>query len=242
MKGIILAGGEGTRLRPLTYIANKHLLPIYDKPMIQYPLETLKALGIKDILIVSGGDHIGRFAEYLGDGSQFEVNITYKVQMKAGGIAEALALASGWAGNERVAVILGDNIFDNNELKDILVPNIEQDNAVLVLNKVKDPSRFGVPVFEDGEVVAIEEKPTHSQSEYAITGLYIYPPDVFDIIPTLDRSKRGEIEITDVNNVYINKKRCRTLIYKGFWSDAGTHNSLIVCNNWAHKTKTPPSY
>ncbi len=228
MKGIILAGGNGTRLNPLTLVSNKHLLPVYDKPMIFYPIETLKKLGVDDILIISGGEHIGRFMELLGDGSDFGVKFTYRVQKKAGGIAEALGLAEDFSNKESIAVILGDNIFENEKLPNDTFPD---DNAVLLFASVEDPQRFGVPVITD-RVIKIEEKPKHPQSDYAVTGLYYYPNDVFEIIKTLKPSERGELEITDLNNFYINQNKCSYNIFKGFWSDAGTFKSLLKSSNW----------
>ena len=242
MKGIILAGGNGTRLQPLTFIQNKHLLPIYDKPMILYPLETLKSLGIKDILIVSGGEYIGGFTEFLGDGSKFGVNLTYRVQEKAGGIAEALGLAKDFSNNEEIAVILGDNIFDNlfiMHFNDFINKNvISKEVAMLFFSEQDEPSRFGVPVFKNGnkeDLVLIEEKPKKPQSNYAVTGLYIYPPSVFDIIPTLKPSNRGELEISDVNNWYIKNKKAAYGFLSSFWSDSGTFDSLLECANWAQQ-------
>ena len=229
MKGVILCGGKGTRLSPLTDITNKHLLPIYNKPMILFPLETLKSLGVKDILIVTGGEYIGRFAEYLGDGSKFGVNLTYKVQKEANGIAGALGLAESFVGGDKVAVILGDNIFDNI----IFFGSLEDNNACLYIKEVEDPERFGVVnLKEDRTIIEIEEKPKEPKSNLAVTGLYVYPPDVFDIIKTLKPSERGELEITDVNNYYIKEGRCKSATITGFWSDAGTFDSLLKSSNW----------
>lgn len=238
MKGVILCGGNGTRLRPLTSIVNKHLLGVYNKPMVLYPLETLKSLGIKNILIVSGGEHIGWFTEFLGDGSDFGVDLTYKVQKGAGGIAEALGLAKDFAGKDKIMVVLGDNIFDNTKIK---VPkNLENKEAcVFVTKDVDDMKRFGV-LFQSKKSGKrwITEKPQDlEESQGAITGLYIYPPDVFDVIETLKPSGRGELEITDVNNHYLNKKLLRDTEFKGFWSDAGTFESLSRASEWARSEK-----
>ncbi len=232
-RGVILAGGEGKRLQPLTSVANKHLLPVYDKPMIFYPLETLKALGIRDILIVSGGEHIGTFAEFLGDGSGHGVNLTYKVQKQAGGIAHALGLAEDFFRSEKnITVILGDNIFENEKIK--LPDNYKEETALLFGKEIADPGRFGVATLAaDNSIVAIEEKPEVPKSKIAITGLYIYPADVFDIIKILKPSTRGELEITDVNNHYINQNRCQFCVFSGFWSDAGTFDSLSRSSLWA---------
>ena len=235
MRGIILAGGHGTRLRPATQIYNKHLVPILNNPMILYPLATLKKLGIKDILIITGGDAVGGFADFLGDGSEYGVNLTYKVQKEAGGIAQALGLAEDFAKNsEDVAVVLGDNIFDN---KSIIVPaNYEKNRAVLFGKEVNDPERFGVmEVTKDGKVINIEEKPKNPKSNIAVTGLYIYPRDVFDIVKTLKPSGRGELEITDVNNYYIKNNRCLFVNLEGFWHDAGTPSSLFEVVKWVYE-------
>lgn len=231
MKGIILAGGEGSRMRPLTLVANKHLLPIYNKLMIQYPIETLKAFGgVDDILIVTGGEHVGKFAELLGDGSDYGVNITYKVQKGAGGIAQALGLAESFAGKEDILVILGDNIFDNTLMYGW---EFDMDNAFVFLKAVKDPERFGVAEIKDGNINKIVEKPKGKiPSSLAVTGLYHYPNDVFDVVKKLKPSERGELEITDVNNYYIENGRMKHNVFEGFWSDAGTFESLLTCANW----------
>ncbi len=233
MKGIILAGGEGTRLRPLTLVANKHLLPIYNKPMVQFPIETLKSLGINDILIVTGGDKVGKFADYLGDGSSLGVSITYRVQMEAGGIAHALALAEDYVGDNEVAVILGDNVFDNAHMR---LPNPDSGkvgDACIYVREVKDPERFGVVGYDkDGKVKSIIEKPEMPESNDVVVGLYIYPRDVFNVIRTLKPSDRGELEITDVNNHYLKNGRLNIEKFEGFWSDAGTFDSLLKSANW----------
>jgi glucose-1-phosphate thymidylyltransferase len=219
MKGVILAGGKGTRLRPLTHIMNKHLLPVYDKPMILYPLNTLKRMGIEDILIVSGGNHIGGFCELLGDGSEYGVNITYKVQKEAGGIAQALSLAREFVDGQ-FAVILGDNIYE--------YPVLTPKKCGIVIKEVDVPNRFGV--YNEGK---IEEKPEHPKSNKAVTGLYFYTPEVFRYIDGLKPSARGELEITDVNNWCLQNLDTSVIEYKGFWSDAGTHESLFTSSEWA---------
>lgn len=228
MKGVILAGGKGTRLRPATYAMNKHMVPILNKPMILYPLETLRSLGCKDILIVSGGNHIGQFADFLGDGGDYGVNLTYRVQKEAGGIAEALGLAESFAGKERIAVILGDNIFDDISEVDIM----ERSGAVIFTKEVEFPNRFGV-YSPSGKIII--EKPEMYVTPYAVTGLYIYPPEVFKIIKTLSVSDRGELEITDVNNHFLKIGECdvRFLGPSKFWSDAGTPESLAEVTKWA---------
>lgn len=236
MKGLILAGGKGTRLQPVTYVVNKHMVPIINRPMILYPLETLKYLGATDIMVVSGGGHIGGIAEFLGDGSDYGVQLTYRVQKSAGGIAQALSLARDFVDGQSVAVVLGDNIYENKKLPK-LAKNSGNDNAYLFLAKTKNPSRFGVPVFKDGKVVSIEEKPKKPKSQYAVTGLYIYPPNVFDIVSKLKPSARGELEITDVNNWYIKNGKCEHGLFKGFWSDAGTRESLKEVIDWAYNAQ-----
>lgn len=206
MTGVILAGGNGTRLRPLTNIVNKHLLPVYDKPMIEYPIKTLKDMGCTDIVIVSGGEHIGGFAEYLGEG------YTYRVQSQAGGIAQALQCAKGLVSGV-FPVILGDNYFS-------YAP--EMPTAPTVFTKaVDDPERFGV--YHNGQII---EKPTNPESNQAVVGLYVYDESVFDYIETLTPSARGELEVTDINNIYLSKG-AEVVPYDGYWSDMGTFNSLM---------------
>lgn len=226
MRGVILAGGEGTRLLPLTQLLNKHLLPIFNKPMILYPLETLKGLGISEILIVSGGENIGGFADFLGDGSDFGVHLTYRVQKAAGGIAQALGLAESFVDGQ-FAVILGDNIFGS--------PIRPPKSCGIVLKEVPDPSRFGV--YCDG---IIEEKPKVPRGTMAVTGLYFYTPEIFRFIQDLKPSDRGELEITDVNNWCLEHLPTEIITYKGFWSDAGTFESLLTTAQWARSTLTAP--
>lgn len=226
--GVILAGGHGTRLRPLTYITNKHLIAVYNKPMVEYPLQTLISAGMKDILIVSGGENIGSFAEYLKDGANYGVKLTYKVQTEAGGIAQALSLAEDFAQGEDILVILGDNIF-----APLKIDPPEPGNACLWLKEVEKPERFGVAEIKDGKLVGIEEKPTKPKTSLAVTGLYYYPPEVFDFIKTLKPSARGELEITDVNNYFISKDRCEYRLVDNFWSDSGTFESLLTSSLWA---------
>lgn len=223
MKGIILAGGHGKRMGVLTKITNKHLLPVYNKPMIFYPLKTILDAGIKDIFIVSGPEHAGHFLRLLGSGKKFNVKFTYEIQDEAGGIAQALSLAEDFADNEDVTVILGDNIFGDNLKEDIT--NFKS-GAKIFLKEIPDPERFGVPEIKGDKIVKIEEKPKHPKSNYCVTGLYIYDNEVFDIIKGLEPSARGEIEITDVNNHYINKGKMKYSILKGLWTDAGTLESL----------------
>jgi len=224
MRGIILAGGTGSRLFPLTKVTNKHLLPVYDKPMIYYPLRTLVNAGITDIMIVSGRGHAGHFLELLGSGAEFGVNLTYEIQEKAGGIAQALGLAERWADDEAVAVILGDNIYQDDVKNDVAS---FKNGAKIFLKEVPDAERFGVAELGTDRVLSIEEKPKKPKSNYAVTGLYLYDADVFSIIRTIKPSGRGELEITDVNNAYLKKGMMQYAILKGFWSDAGTFDSLI---------------
>lgn len=230
-KGIILAGGKGTRLAPLTSVVNKHLLPVFDKPMVFYPLETLKSFGLEDILIISGGEHIGSFLELLGDGSRYGVNLTYRVQEEASGIAGALALAEKFAAGDRVIVILGDNIFDNNSIPldgDV----VNWNDAHLFTKWVEHPERFGV-VDKANRIIV--EKPTTFVGNDAVVGLYIYPNDVFDVVSTLVPSARGELEVTDISNFYLRYDRVEFREITGFWSDAGTFDSLLDSSNWARE-------
>ncbi|KKG83650.1 sugar phosphate nucleotidyltransferase [Methanosarcina mazei] len=224
MKGVILAGGTGSRLYPLTKVTNKHLLPVYNRPMICYPIETLIAAGIKEILIVSGRGHAGHFLELLGSGTDLGVKFTYEIQEKAGGIAQALGLAEDFVDGDNVTVILGDNIFQDNIMDD--ARDFKQ-GARVFLKEVLEAQRFGVAELEDGKVIDIEEKPAVPKTNFAVTGLYIYDSEVFEIIRTLKPSGRGELEITDVNNYYIKKKSMEYRILNGFWSDAGTYESLL---------------
>lgn len=226
MKGVILAGGTGSRLMPLTKVTNKHLLPVYNKPMIYYPLQTLIDAGIKEILIVSGPGHAGHFVNLLGSGREFGVKFSYEVQDEAGGIAQALGLAEDFADNDSVCVILGDNVFE-----DKIDINDFKEGAKIFLKEVNDPQRFGVAeINQKNEVLNIEEKPNNPKSNYAVTGIYIYDNKVFDIIKTLKPSARGELEITDVNNNYIKEGRMNAKVLKGFWTDAGTFESLHRAN------------
>lgn len=224
MKGIILAGGTGSRLYPLTKVTNKHLLPVYDKPMIYYPLQTLINAGITEIMIVSGRGHAGHFLELLGSGLEFGIQLTYEIQEGAGGIAEALGLAERWAGNESVTVILGDNIFEDS-IRDAVQSFTS--GAQVFLKTVPDAQRFGVAEVSGNRILSIEEKPKNPKSNLAVTGLYIFDANVFQIIKNLKPSARGELEITDVNNAYIRQGSMTFALLKGFWSDAGTFDSLV---------------
>jgi glucose-1-phosphate thymidylyltransferase len=236
LKGVILAGGLGKRLNPLTRITNKHLLPVYDKPMIYYPVQTLVDAGIRDILIVTGGQHAGEFLRLLGNGAGFGLkHINYTYQHGEGGIAEALGLAEHFADKEKIVVILGDNIIEKSIKKAVEEFDRQAQGAKILLKKVKDPGRFGVPRFSGEDIVEIEEKPRKPKSDYAVTGIYMYDSRVFDIIKTLKPSGRGELEITDVNNVYIKRDQLTYNILDGWWTDAGTFESLLNANNLVAK-------
>ena len=224
MKGVLLAGGTGTRLHPLTRVTNKHLLPVYDKPMIFHPLETLVKAGLSDILVVTGPEHAGNFMQLLGSGKEFGVRLTYRIQDEAGGIAQALGMAEDFAAGGSVAVILGDNIFEDDFHSAV---ETFQEGARIFLKEVPDPERFGVPTLQGTKVIKVTEKPKKPESQYAVTGFYIYDNQVFKVIKTLKPSHRGELEITDVSNWYINQGQMDAQVVKGFWSDAGTLQSLF---------------
>ncbi len=237
MKGVILAGGIGTRMLPLTRVTNKHLLPVYNKVMIQYPLQTLIDAGIKDILVVSGPGHAGHFLNFLGSGREFGVNLTYEIQDEAGGIAQALGLAEDFADNGKIVVVLGDNIFEDNIKYAVEEFEKMKEGAIVFLKEVKDPERFGVAELSGDRIIGIEEKPKNPKSNYATTGLYMYDNSVFDIIKTLKPSGRGELEITDVNNAYLKQGKLKYFILKGFWSDAGTFESLYRASTLVRNKK-----
>jgi glucose-1-phosphate thymidylyltransferase len=227
MKGVILAGGLGTRLYPLTKITNKHLLPVYDRPMIYYPLQTLVEAGIRDIMIVTGGNNAGDFLRLLSNGKEFGLkHLSYSYQEGEGGIAEALKLARDFADGEPICVILGDNLIESSIGTYVKRFRHQGSGAKILLKEVPDPQRFGVAVFENGQLVRIEEKPAVPQSNYAVTGIYMYDATVFDIIEGLRPSARNELEITDVNNTYIERGEMTWEILEGWWTDAGTFESL----------------
>lgn len=236
MKGVILAGGLGTRLYPLTWATNKHLLPVYDKPMVFYPIQTLVQAGITEILIVTGGIHAGHFMGVLRNGKHLGIShLEFAYQEKEGGIAEALSLAEDFVNGEPITVILGDNTTDANISS--FVSEFHQ-GAMVFLKKVPDPSRYGVPVFSGKKIIQIEEKPKRPKSDYAVTGIYIFDDRVFGIIKTLKPSARGELEITDVNNAYIKMGEMQWREFKGFWTDAGKFETLFAANAyWAKKDK-----
>jgi len=238
LKGIVLAGGTGSRLMPLTKVTNKHLLPVGEKPMIFYPIEKLTSVGVEEILIVTGVEHMGDVVNLLGSGKDFGCRFTYKVQDEAGGIAQALALAENFANSEPLCVILGDNIFQSS-LTGCAQKYLKQGNgARLLLKEVSDPTRFGVAETEGNKVLRIVEKPAEPKSNRAVTGVYFYDASVFDIIRTLKPSARGEFEITDVNNAYIAKNQLECDVMQGWWTDAGTHESLKRANRLV--TQEPP--
>lgn len=237
MKGIVLAGGLGSRLRPLTAVTNKHLLPIYNQPMIYYPIQTLVAAGINDIMIVTGGNSAGDFLKLLGNGKAFGLkHLNYSYQEGEGGIAAALALVEHFAAGEPVCVILGDNIIQGNIRAAANAYREQTKGAKILLKKVPDPQRFGVPELDGRRVLRIEEKPLRPKSEYAVIGIYMYDARVFEIIRTLKPSGRGELEITDVNNAYIERDEMTWDELSGWWSDAGTFESLLNASNLVAKT------
>ncbi len=226
LKGIILAGGTGSRLYPLTKVTNKHLLPVGRKPMIFHPISKLTRAGIEEILVVTGIDHMGDIVNLLGSGKEFGCRFTYKVQDQAGGIAEALGLAENFAGGDRMAIILGDNIFGD-ELAPFINGYMKQKaGAKVLIKEVSDPQRFGVVELNEKKVLSIEEKPKKPKSNFVITGVYFYDGQVFEIIRGLKPSRRGELEITDVNRAYLAKGQLTYDILSGWWSDAGTFESL----------------
>jgi glucose-1-phosphate thymidylyltransferase len=240
IRGIVLAGGKGTRLGELTKVTNKHLLPVGPLPMVYYPLKKITGAGIKDVLLVSGTEHMGDFVELLGSGKDHNCRLTYRVQDEAGGIAQALGLAETFSAGHRSLVILGDNIFEGSVRQLLDQANLNPDWAWVGLKQVHDPGRYGVAELDGNRVVGIEEKPKAPKSDYAVIGVYIYPSDVFEVIRTLKPSARGELEITDVNNYYLQQGRLGYTVLDGYWTDAGTMDSLLVANQLVNKT--PPQY
>ena len=236
MKGMILAGGLGTRLQPLTKITNKHLLPIYDRPMIYYPISLLVEAGIRDILIVTGGNHAGEFLRLLGDGQTFGLtHINYTYQEGEGGIAQALGLARHFADGKKSVVVLGDNLLENSIKKHVDQFRKQKHGARVLLKEVQDPERFGVAELKGNKIISIVEKPKKPKSNYAVTGVYMYDETVFDIVKSLKPSKRGELEITDVNNAYIRKGGLEFNVLDGWWTDSGTFDSLLRANQLVAK-------
>ena len=237
MKGVILAGGLGTRLHPLTKVTNKHLLPVYDKPMIYYPIQTLINAGIDDILIVTGGNNAGDFLKLLGNGKEFGLkHMNYTYQEGEGGIAEALRLAEFFASEDKICVVLGDNVIEKNIRKAVENFRKQKEGAKILLKEVPDPQRFGVAELRGDRIARIEEKPKEPKSRYAVIGIYLFDQEVFNIIKTLKPSGRGELEITDVNNRYIEKGVMTWDILEGWWTDAGTFESLLRANQMVAQT------
>jgi glucose-1-phosphate thymidylyltransferase len=240
MRGIVLAGGKGTRLGELTKVTNKHLLPVGPYPMVYHPLKKLVGAGVTDVLLVSGTEHMGDFVELLGSGRGHGCNLTYRVQDEAGGIAQALGLAELFCTGAHCVVILGDNIF-RDPLADLVVASEAQpDRAWVMLKQVADPQRYGVAELRGDRIVSIEEKPKRPRGDFAVAGVYLYPPDVFGVIKTLRPSARGELEITDVNRHYLEQGRLAHRVLSGYWTDAGTLESLAVANRLVHEQ--PPAY
>jgi len=231
MKGIILAGGTGSRMFPNTKVTNKHLLPVYNQPMIYYPIQKMVEAGIKSIMIVSGPGHAGHFLNLLGSGKEFGAKLSFEIQEDAGGIAQALGLCADFADGEKVAVILGDNIFEDSIVNAVINFERQEKGARIFLKEVSDANRFGVAEVAEGKIIGIEEKPAHPKSNLAVTGLYMYDAQVWEIIRNLKPSGRGELEITDVNNFYAGQGMLAYEILSGWWTDAGTFPSWLRANN-----------
>ena len=232
MRGVVLAGGLGSRLAPLTRITNKHLLPVFDRPMVYYPIQTLIEAGINEILLVTGGNSAGDFLKLLRNGAQFGLHhVNYAYQEGEGGIAAALSLAEHFAEGGPVCVVLGDNILEKSIAPYVRKFRHQGSGAKILLSEVPDPQRFGVPILEGGKILSIEEKPAEPKSRYAVIGVYMYDNRVFDIIKTLKPSGRGELEITDVNNAYIEEGDMSWDVIEGWWTDAGTFDSLLKASN-----------
>jgi glucose-1-phosphate thymidylyltransferase len=240
IRGIVLAGGKGTRLGELTKVTNKHLLPVGPLPMVYYPLKKIVGAGIRDVLLVSGTEHMGDFVELLGSGKDHQCSLTYRVQDEAGGIAQALGLAETYCAGNRCLVILGDNIFQASVRSILAEADHHPDWAWVGLKQVHDPGRYGVAELKGKQVASIEEKPKNPKSDLAVIGVYIYPPDVFEVIRTLKPSGRGELEITDVNNHYLRLGRMGYSKIEGYWTDAGTLESLAHANQLVNEN--PPKF
>jgi len=237
MKGVVLAGGLGSRLYPLTKVTNKHLLPVYNEPMIHYPIRMLVNAGINEILIVTGGNNAGDFLRLLENGKDFGLkHINYTYQQGEGGIAAALSLAEYFADKDKIVVVLGDNIIEGNIKAAVEKFREQKDGARILLKEVPDPQRFGVPIFKDGKIIRVEEKPVNPASNYAVIGIYLYDYRVFEFIRSLKPSQRGELEITDVNNFYIKEEKMQWDVLEGWWTDAGTFESLQYAGAMVAKT------
>lgn len=237
MKGVVLAGGLGSRLYPLTKVTNKHLLPVYNEPMIYYPIRILVNAGIDEILIVTGGNNAGDFLKLLENGKDFGLkHINYTYQQGEGGIAAALSLAEFFADKDKIVVVLGDNIIERNINAAVKKFREQKDGARILLKEVPDPQRFGVPVFEGDKIIRVEEKPANPASKFAVIGIYMYDYRVFEFIRSLKPSRRGELEITDVNNFYIREGKMQWDSLEGWWTDAGTFESLQYAGNMVEKT------
>jgi glucose-1-phosphate thymidylyltransferase len=239
MRGIILAGGKGTRLYPLTKVTNKHLLPVGHEPMIFHCVRQLASAGLAEILVVTSTEHMGEIVSALGSGREFGVNLTYRVQEEAGGIAHALALGETFAAQGPIAVLLGDNIF-----VEPLAPFVKRFREAprggrVLLKRVSDPERYGIAALDEQQIVTIEEKPSVPKSDFAVVGFYQYAPDVFDVIRGIQRGPRGELEITSVNNVYLARKQLAYDVYDGGWTDAGTFESYLLANQMMSKRPGP---
>ena len=240
MRGVVIAGGRGTRLSPVTKIINKNILPVYDRPMIYYSIEKLVNAGIKDILIVTGTEHAGQFVNLLGSGSEFGIRIHYEVQREALGPADAINVARDFAQGEKIVVIFSDNIIEDEIKKACNTFRRQKRGAKIFLKEIPDPRRYGVAQTKDGKVVKIEEKPKKPKSNMAVIGLYMYDNKVFDIIDGLKPSKRGEYEVTDLNNEYIKRGEMTYEVINGYWNDAGTFSALLDASNWAAERSKKP--
>lgn len=237
MKGVVLAGGLGSRLYPLTKVTNKHLLPVYNEPMIYYPIRTLVNAGIDEILVVTGGNNAGDFLKLLENGKDFGLkHINYTYQQGEGGIAAALSLAEFFADKDKIVVVLGDNIIEGNIRAAVQKFHGQKDGARILVKEVSDPQRFGVPVFAGEKIIRVEEKPANPASNFAVIGIYMYDYRVFEFIRSLKPSQRGELEITDVNNFYIREEKMQWDKLEGWWTDAGTFESLQYAGNMVEKT------
>lgn len=239
MRGVVLAGGTGSRLFPLTKVTNKHLLPVGKYPMIYHPVAKLRQAGVRQILIVTGREHMGDVVNLLGSGSDFNVSFTYRVQDEAGGIAQALSLAEDFASRQKVCVILGDNVFEDDLTPYVTKYSAQTRGAMVMLKSVGDPTRFGVAEVADGRIVGVEEKPKAPKSDLAVTGIYFYDARVYEVVRTLKPSGRGEMEITDVNAAYMREGELEYAMFQGWWSDAGTPSSFLAANELAKDVEYP---